>query len=215
MTFINKNIEDLEIDIVYKEDNHKVVYNCLVEINNRFRKLKKLRLEWHSCFIDVYERFNSEVDFAPFKFKEDKEVLEYSNKKTKLKSTHDKYKFQLDFKYLNRLKNLELIGFNKNFRFKTTIINENELFKLPKLTRIVSDADLFSKNFFKNIKKRQDDFLNKCKKLKKYKSLSSEYDLEGDEWNQYGKLRIKTGNGYYGKEADEILKERKKKKSNA
>ena len=71
MTFINKNIEDLKIDIVYKEDNHKVVYNCLVEINNRFRKLKKLRLEWHSCFIDVYKRFNSEVDFAPFKFKED------------------------------------------------------------------------------------------------------------------------------------------------
>ena len=64
MTFINKNIEDLKIDIVYKEDNHKVAYNCLAEINNRFRKLKKLRLDWSSCFNDVYERFNSEVDFA-------------------------------------------------------------------------------------------------------------------------------------------------------
>ena len=212
MTFINKNIEDLEIDIVYKEDNHKVAYNCLAEINNRFRNLKKLRVTWSSCFIDVYERFNSEVDFAPFKFKEDKEVLEYSNKKTKLKSTHDKYKFQLDFKYLSKLKNLELIDFNKNYSFKTTIINENKLFKLPKLTRIVSDTDLFSKNFFKNIAKSQQDYLNKCKKLQKYKSLNSKYDLEGKEREQYEKLGILCGNGYYGKEASQILKDKLYKK---
>ena len=41
MTFINKNIEDIEINIVYKENNHKIAYNCIAEINNRFRNLKK------------------------------------------------------------------------------------------------------------------------------------------------------------------------------
>ena len=50
------------------------------------------------------------------------------------------------------------------------------------------------------------------KKLKKYKSLNSKYDLEGDEWEQYKKLGILFGNGYYGKEADEILKNKLYKK---
>ena len=213
MTFLSKNIEDIEIKIVYKENDHKVAYDCISEINNRFKNLKKLNFEFNSCMIDIVKGFNFLHDINAFNFKEDKEVLEYSNKKTKFKSDHEKYKFNLDFKYLKNLKNLEILSFNKNFRFKTTISNENELLKFPKLTRIVAEAELFSINFFKKIKKRQDDFLNQCKKLKKYKSLSSKYDLEGDEWKQYEKLRIKTGYGYYGKEADEILKERKKKKN--
>jgi hypothetical protein len=213
MTFLSKNIEDIEIKIVYKENDHKVAYDCISEINNRFKNLKKLNFEFNSCMIDIVKGFNFLHDINAFNFKEDKEVLEYSNKKTKFKSDHEKYKFNLDFKYLKNLKNLEILSFNKNFRFKTTISNENELLKFPKLTRIVAEAELFSINFFKKIKKRQDDFLNQCKKLKKYKSLSSKYDLEGDEWKQYEKLRIKTGYGYYSKEADEILKERKKKKN--
>jgi len=155
MTFINKNIEEIEIDIVYKEDNHKIAYNCIAEINNRFRKLKKLIIDCTSCMIDTYQRFDFKVDINSFKFKEDEEVLQYSNKKTKLKSTHNKYKFQLDFKYFNKLKNLELLGFSETSNFKIIVINENELFKLPNLTRIVAGPELFSINFFKKIKKRK------------------------------------------------------------
>ena len=212
MTFINKDIENLELDIVYKEDDHKVFYNCLAEINNRFRNLKILNLRFYSYFIDVYERFNSNVNYELFKFKEDKEILEYSHKKSKLKSTHEKYKFQLDFKLINNLKNLELIDFNKSSNFKTTIVNENELFKLPKLTRVACDTTLFPMSFFKNIIKRQNDYFIKCKKLDKYKSINSKYDLKGDEWEQHKKLGILSGYGYYGKEADEILKNKLYKK---
>ena len=113
MTFISKDIENLELDIVYKEDDHKVFYNCLAEINNRFRNLKILNLRFYSYFIDVYERFNSNVNYELFKFKEDKEILEYSHKKSKLKSTHEKYNFKLNFKLINNLKNLELIDLIK------------------------------------------------------------------------------------------------------
>lgn len=155
MTFINKNIEDIEIDIVYKEDNHKIAYNCIAEINNRFRNLKKLIIDCNSIMIDNYKRSGFKADINSCKFKEDKEILEYSNKKTKLKSTHDKYKFQLDFKYFNKLKNLELLGFSEESDFKIIVINENELFKLPNLKRIVAGSELFSINFFEKIIKRK------------------------------------------------------------
>ena len=158
MTFINKNIEDIEIDIVYKEDNHKIAYNCIAEINNRFRNLKKLIIDCNSCMIDTYQRFGFKADINSCKFKEDK-FLEYSNKKTKLKSTHDKYKFQLDFKYFNKLKNLELFGFSEDSMFKIIVINENELFKFPNLTRIVAGSELFSTNFFEKITKRKLEIL--------------------------------------------------------
>ena len=75
------------------------------------------------------------------------------------------------------------------------------------------NEDLFSNKFYNKIKKRQNDYYLNCKKLKKYKSIDSEYSLKGREWEKYQILGIKFGYGYYGKCAEDILEERKKKKN--
>ena len=211
MLFINKAINELEINIVYKEDNHNTAYECIREINNRFKHLKKLSLDCSSYFIDNIEGSNFNYEKNSFNFEEKKGV--YYDKKNKLKSDHIKYKFNFDIKAINNLKKLETLFFNKNYEFNNQIINEDELFKFNKLSRIVTDTALFNNKFYSNIKKRQNEYYLNCKKLKKYKSIKSAYYLEGKHWERYKELGINVGYGYYGKSAEDILEERKKKKN--
>ena len=107
---------------------------------------------------------------------------------------------------------LSVIGLETN-RYNNQIINEDELFKFNKLSRIVTDTALFNNKFYSNIKKRQNEYYLNCKKLKKYKSIKSAYYLEGKHWERYKELGINVGYGYYGKSAEDILEERKKKKN--
>ena len=211
MLFINKDIKELEIDIFYKEDNHNTAYECIREINNRFKHLKKLSLDCSSYFIDNIEGSNFKYEKNSFNFEEKKGV--YCDKKNKLKSDHIKYKFNFDIKAINNLKKLETLFFNKNYEFNNQIINEDELFKFNKLSRIVTDTALFNNKFYSNIKKRQNEYYLNCKKLKKYKSIKSAYYLEGKHWERYKELGINIGYGYYGKSAEDILEERKRKKN--
>ena len=83
---------------------------------------------------------------------------------------------------------------------------------LPKLTRITSDDKMFSDSFLKKIEKRKKNYLDKCKKIKKYKLIKDIYELEGKEYEEIQKLNINLGYGYHGQSAEDILKERKKKK---
>jgi len=211
MLFINKDIKELEIDIVYKEDNHNTAYECIREINNRFKHLKKLSLDCSSYFIDNIEGSNFKYEKNSFNFEEKKGV--YCDKKNKLKSDHIKYKFNFDVKAINNLKKLETLFFYKNYEFNNQIINEDELFKFNKLSRIVTDTALFNNKFYSNIKKRQNEYYLNCKKLEKYKSIKSAYYLEGKHWERYKELGINIGYGYYGKSAEDILEERKRKKN--
>ena len=71
----------------------------------------------------------------------------------------------------------------------------------------------FNNKFYTNIKKRQNEYYLNCKKLKKYKSIKSAYYLEGKHWERYKELGINVGYGYYGKSAEDILEDRKKKKN--
>ena len=87
------------------------------------------------------------------------------------------------------------------------------MFKFNKLSRIVTDTALFNNKFYTNIKKRQNEYYLNCKKLEKYKSIKSAYYLEGKHWERYKELGINVGYGYYGKSAEDILEERKKKKN--
>jgi hypothetical protein len=50
------------------------------------------------------------------------------------------------------------------------------------------------------------------KEIKKYKLIKDIYELEGKEYEEIQKLNINLGYGYHGQSAEDILKERKKKK---
>ena len=213
ISFLNKNIEAIQLSIVYKEDDHKNFYNCLIEINKKMKNLKKLHFYLDSFMIDGAKRSSENLhDFSSFKFSETSNFSEYMNKKDKLKSTNNKYKLDIDLKNISLLKNLELLDIPENYNFKNKISNENEILNLPKLTRITSDDKMFSDSFLKKIEKRKKNYLDKCKKIKKYKLIKDIYELEGKEYEEIQKLNINLGYGYHGQSAEDILKERKKKK---
>ena len=213
ISFLNKNIEAIQLSIVYKEDDHKNFYNCLIEINKKMKNLKKLLFYLDSFMIDGAKRSSENLhDFSSFKFSETSNFSEYMNKKDKLKSTNNKYKLDIDLKNISLLKNLELLDIPENYNFKNKISNENEILNLPKLTRIICDDKMFSDSFLKKIEKRKKNYLDKCKKIKKYKLIKDIYELEGKEYEEIQKLNINLGYGYHGQSAEDILKERKKKK---
>ena len=213
ISFLNKKIEAIQLSIVYREDDHKNFYNCLTEINKKMKNLKKLHFDVDSFMIDGAKRSSRNLhDFSSFKFSETSNFREYMNKKDKLKSTNNKYKLDIDLKNISLLKNLELLDIPENHNFKNKISNENKIFNLPKLTRIVCNDKIFSDSFFKKIEKRKKDYLDKCKKIMKYKSINDIYELEGKEYEEIQKLNIKIGYGYHGRTASSILEDRKKKK---
>ena len=211
ISFLNNNIEELAVNIVYKEDNHNIAYECIKEINKKLKNLRKLDLDICSHMIGNIEGSNFDYNKNSYKF--DHKKYNYYNKKDKLKSDHDKYRFNFDLKEIKDLKKLEILFFSGNFDFKDKVINEDELLQFKNLSQIVINEDLFSNKFYNKIKKRQNDYYLNCKKLKKYKSIDSEYSLKGREWEKYQILGIKFGYGYYGKCAEDILEERKKKKN--
>ena len=210
ITFLNKDIEEVSLDIVYLEDSHIVAYECIKEINKSLKNLKKLTIDISSVMSDNVESYNN-YD-VKLKFAAGSGYGNYFDKITKEKSTNTKYQFNFDLKNLNNLKKLEEFTYRNTGAFSTKLLNEDKLLKLPNLKRIVTHEKYFSNNFFKNIKKRQDDYLNKCRKLKKYKNSTSYYQLEGKEWETFDKLRIFTGYGYSGESASDILSNRKVKK---
>ena len=210
ISFLTKNIEELGVNIVYKEDNHNAAYECIKEINKKLRNLRKLDLDICSHMIGNIE--GSSFDYNKNSYNFDHKKYDYYHKKDKLKSDHIKYKFDFDIKTIKDLKKLEILFFSKNYEFNNKIINEDELFKFKNLSQIVTDPVFFSNNFYGKLKKRQNEYYLNCKKLKKYKSIDSPYSLQGNEWTKYCELDTKVGYGYYGQSAEDILKERKKKK---
>ena len=83
---------------------------------------------------------------------------------------------------------------------------------MQNLTRINIGKNLFSNDILKKIKKVRDDFFDRCKKLKKYKSIKSEYGLDEKDKKKYDQLDIKFGPSWYGDSVETILEERQKKK---
>ena len=209
ISFLTRNIEELGVNIVYKEDNHNVAYECIKEINKKLKNLRKLDLDICSHMIGNIEGSNFDYNKNSYNF--DHKKYDYYHKKDKLKSDHIKYKFDFDIKIIKDLKKLEILFFSKNYEFNNKIINEDELLKFKNLSQIVTDPDLFSNKFYEKLKKRQSEYYLNCKKLNKYKSIDSPYSLQGNEWTKYCALATKVGYGYFGQSAEVILKERKKK----
>ena len=69
MEFIQPNLEELDCDIVYKEDDHQVAYDCFKKISTRFKKLKKLKIEVSSCFSDNELRSGEVFKYKDYKIK--------------------------------------------------------------------------------------------------------------------------------------------------
>ena len=211
ISYITKNIKALGIDIVYKEDNHNIAYECISEINKRFKNLIKLDLNISSNMSGNIEGSNFDYDKNSYNFEHSENYI-YCHKKDKLESDNFKYKFIFDINEIKDLTKLEILFFAQNLDFDNQIINENKLFKFKNLSQIVTDTEFFSNKFYNKITKQQNDYYLNCKKLKKYNSIKSTYSLEGKEWEKYKQLGIKVGYGYHGETAESILEERKKNK---
>ena len=216
MEYISPNIQELECDIVYKEDDHQVVYKCIKKIISKFKKLKKLKIDCNSCFIDNELRSGEVFNYKNYKYNYNSKTNTFTNLKTKEKFKEGMFKNKLifDFKKFKKLKNLEEIYLSGDHKAGYILKNENEILTAKKLIRIKFPTKNFSSKLLKKIKQRLDNYLNKCRKLKKYKSktISSEYSLEDKERKEYLSMDIKFGYGW-GETAEAILEERQKKKN--
>ena len=214
MEFIQPNLEELDCDIVYKEDDHQVAYDCFKKIIARFKKLKKLKIEVSSCFSDNELRSGEVFNYKDYKIKYNEKTETYLNTvtKEKFKTGKSKNKFLFDFKIFKNLKYLESISFHGDYKLGYAVSSESAILEMQNLTRISMGKDLFSSDILKKIKKARDDFLDHYKKLKKYKSIKNEYGLDEKDKKKYDQLDIVFGLNWNTASVETILEERQKKK---
>jgi|TARA_B100001971_G_C18156627_1_gene518934 hypothetical protein len=180
----------------------------------RFKKLKKLKIGVSSCFSDNDLRSEEVFNYKDYKIKYNEKTKTYLNTvtKEKFKTGKSKNKSIFDFKIFKNLKYLESISFHGDYTLGHAVSNESAILEMQNLTRIIMNKDLFSNDILKKIKKERDDFLDHCKKLKKYKSITSEYGLDEKDRKKYDQLDIKFGHDWFGDSVHTVLDERKKSK---
>lgn len=212
VSYINKNIDELNIDIHYPDSKINDGYQTIDSITKNLKNLKKLLLK-------VSREDSFETDRK-------KNIIYF-------KKTGEKWKenelgprpFIFDFNKILKLKKLTQIGFAQSFRdemgFK--IINSKKITKMKRLKKINIDKDKFSTDDLIYIRKiildPRDLFLKNCKK--KDNSIRSKYDLNDKDEKKYDKLNQDIKFDYYhshhtiwgGDDIDGILKERKKNKN--
>lgn len=152
INFLNKNLEELEIDVVYRENNHEVFYNCFNAIGNKFLNLKKLSIGNYSILIDSMERSKFSYDKKDFKFL--KKKIGYFDKISNLKSNNFKYNLKIDFNHIKNLKKLNTLEIRPVYTFGVKVFNENKLMELKSLERVVINPRLFSNSFYRSVKNK-------------------------------------------------------------
>ena len=211
ISYINPNIEVLNLRADYDDGEIHLAYQTINKIIKRFKNLKKINL-----------RFSRNNNFES----SDKEKLIYFRKTgERWKEGNSPRPFILDFNHFCKLKNLTDITFSQNYRDEMgfEIKNPRSITKMKNIKKInienkkINTEDL---QYIRSITLNpRDKFLKECQK--KDKSIKSEYDLNEKDKQKYDKLNreIKFDTPYRsewswsGDTIDEILKERKKKKS--
>ena len=210
ISYLNKNIENLTLDIHYLDSKIKNGYQLINSITKNLKNLKKLLL-----------RVGREDNFET---SSKKKLVYFRKTGEKWKENHlGPRPFIIDFNKISKLNKLTQIGFAQSYRdemgFK--IINSRKITKMKSLKKINIDNNKFEFEDLKYIRKiildPRDEFLKKCKKQNN--SIESEYDLGTEDKKKYDKLNreIKFDNYYSyhknwgGDTIDEILKERSKK----
>lgn len=208
LSFVNKDLEELELNIYFLDENMGNGNKTINYICKKFKKLKKLKLA-----ITRNENFERSEKLKITFFRKTGEKWEYNKDGPR--------PFKLDFKIISKLKNLEHFIFNQKYNDKMgfKILNPIHITKLRKLKKInISDIKFSSKDLetINEITTGKRDRFLKDKK-KKNKSIVNEYSLSDKDKKIYDKLdkEINFGSPYsdYAYDTIEgILKERKKKK---
>ena len=208
LSFVNKDLEELELNIYFLDENMGNGNKTINYICKKFKKLKKLKLA-----ITRNENFETSEKLKITFFRKTGEKWEYNKDGPR--------PFKLDFKIISKLKNLEHFIFNQKYNDKMgfKILNPIHITKLRKLKKInISDIKFSSKDLetINEITTGKRDRFLKDKK-KKNKSIVNEYSLSDKDKKIYDKLdkEINFGSPYsdYAYDTIEgILKARKKKK---
>ena len=208
ISYINSNIEVLDLEAQYDDAEIQLAYQTINKIIKRFKNLKKIKLE-----LSRNNNFESN----------DKEKIIYFRKTgERWKEGNSPRPFILDFNNFCKLKYLTDITFSQLYRdemgFK--IKNPRSITKMKNIKKINIKKEKFKTEDLQYIRSitlnPRDNFLKECQK--KDKSIKSEYDLNEKDKKKYDKLNreIKFDGSdwnWSGDTIDEILKERKKKKS--
>ena len=206
-TFVSKNLEELDLEISYSDENIASGNNTIKYICKKFKKLKKLKLK-----ISRNENYEDSEKSNITYFRKTGEKWEYNKDGPR--------PFKLDMKIVSKLKHLENFTFRQNYSdaMGYKILNPISITKMGKFKTLNIDNKKFSSKDLEIIKKittgKRDKFLNE--KKKKDKSITSEYSLSEKDKKTYDKLdkEINFGSPYTDYAYDriqDILKERKKK----